>query len=62
MKQIAKIEFIHLNNVDYVIGMLKRIRDKAAKVYEPGDIQLLMKQTGKNAVTAMFYINDSISK
>lgn len=56
MKQIAKIEFIHLNRADYVIGMLKRVRDKAAKMYQAEDIQLLFRQTERNATAAIFYI------
>lgn len=62
MKQIAKIEFVHLNNVDYVIGMLTQIREKAAKIYEPEDIQLLIKQTDKNTATVMFYILEKVNE
>jgi len=60
MKRIAKIEFVGLNKVDYVIGMLTQIRDKAAKSYQPEDIKLLIKQTGENSVTVIFYLIESI--
>lgn len=56
MKQIAKIEFTHLNKADYVIGMLKQIRDKAAEVYEPEDIYMIIKQIDRNTAIAIFYI------
>lgn len=60
MKRIAKTEFIHLNKVDYVIGMLKQLRDKAAKIYQIEDIQLLFKQTGRNEITAIFYLMERV--
>ena len=56
MKQIAKIEFIHLNKADYVIAMLKQVRDKAAEAYPPEDIYLLLKQKERNTTTAIFYL------
>lgn len=62
MKQIAKIEFVHLNKVDYVIGMLKQIRDKAAKIYQIEDVHLLFKQTGKNTAIAIFYILENANR
>lgn len=62
MKPIARIEFIDLNKMDYVIGMLKQIRHKAAKMYEPNDIQLLFKRTGRHATTVIFYLMEPKSE